>query len=183
MRRIALALAAVLLTTFGLTACGSDDNSTGATSQVTAQGAAQSGQDGASACPTDTTKAFAKTRFVADLGIIFGTFHHFIYKPFRQGAFQQGGAKKVFAIGKAVAAAAVIAKFSSNAVDNVKASPTLCRIVGTPLSKANDLIQGLGDRIKGGDFSTIATLEGVVGTVSGLMGKEGDPITETVQGG
>jgi hypothetical protein len=176
MRRIALALAALVLVAFGLTACGSDDSS------GNVAGPGQATTQTAFTCPSDNTKAFAKTRFVADLGIIFGTFHHFIYKPYQEGKFKQSGAKKVITIAKTAAAAAVIAKFSANAVDNVKASPTLCKAVGAPLSKANDLIQGLGDRIKSGDFSTIATLEGLVGTVTGLMSKHGAPVTETVQG-
>ena len=185
MRRIVLALAMVMVMSFGVTACGSsktDHHAAGTTLGTASSGDAGMGTGSASACPSDNTKAFAKTRFVADLGLIFGTFHHFIYKPYQEGAFKQSGLKKALTIGKAVAAAAVIAKLSGNAVDNVKASPTLCRLIGTPLAKANDLIQGLGDRLKHGDVSTIGVLEGAVGSVSGLMGKNGDPITEQVQG-
>lgn len=185
MRRIVLALAAVLLVAFGLTACGSTtttDNAGQAAGATADAGSAAGGSDAALSCPSDNTKAFAKTRFVGDLGIIFGTFHHFIYKPYQEGKFKQGGLKKAWTIGKAAAAAAVIAKFSGNAVDNVKASPTLCRLIGTPLSKADALIQGLGGKLKSGDFSTVGILQGLVGSISGLMGKAGDPVTETVQG-
>ena len=184
MRRIALALSMILLVAFGATACGSSsDNDTatnnGGTPAQTMPGSTTTGA--AFACPSDNTKAFAKTRFVGDLGIIFGTFHHFIYNPYKDGAFKQSGVKKVLAFGKAAAAAAVVAKFSSNAVDNVTASPLLCNAIGSPLSKANDLIQGLGGKLKKGDISSILSIQGLVASITGLMAKNGSPITESVQ--
>lgn len=176
MRRLALALSALLIVAFGVTACGSSstDNSS-ATNQTSSNTAASF------TCPSDNTKSFATTRFVADLGIMFGTFHHWIYTPYKEGKFQQSGLKKVVTIGKAVAAAAIIAHFSSNAVDNVKASSKLCPLIGKPLAQANDLIQGLGGKLKSGDVSSVTSIQGIIGSVSGIMSKNGNPITESVQ--
>ncbi|MEP9380788.1 hypothetical protein [Nocardioides sp. KR10-350] len=167
-RRMAAVLAAVLMASVGLVACGGDDES-------------PSGSATTLTCPTENTKAFPKTRFVADVGLIAGSFHHWIWKPYRQGRFQKGADGRTFALVKAGAASLLIAKLTKNAVSNVKASPSLCNAIGGPLQKLSNAVSGLGSRLRSGDFSSLATISGLVGTITGAMSSSGLKVTETHQ--
>ena len=166
MRRLVAALAIALVATFGLVACGSDDNdATTSSAPLT--------------CPTENTKAFPKTRFVADVGLIAGSFHHWIWKPYKAGKLAKGADGRTWTLVKAAGAALLIAKLTKNATSNVRASPVLCKAIGTPLQKLSDAVSGLGGRIKDGDFASLTTISGLVATITGGMGKNGFAVTET----
>ena len=165
-RRLVLALVVALAATFALVGCGSGDADTGAsTAPMT--------------CPTDNTKAFPKTRFVADVGLIAGSFHHWIWKPYKEGKFDKGADGRTFALIKASGAALLIAKLTKNATSNVQASPVLCRTIGTPLQKLSNAASDLGSNIRHGDFSALTSVSGLLGTVTTGLGKRGLHVTQT----
>jgi len=74
------------------TATSAGSSSAGVTSSVPAAGAAGgAGTSGsgpttsAGGCPTSNTKSFAKSKFVLHVGLAAGTFHRYLYKPFKAG--------------------------------------------------------------------------------------------------
>lgn len=166
----------------GLTACGSSStnnasNNAGASDTSMASGSSADTAAPAD-CPTTNDKAFAKTRFVANVGIIVGTFHHWIYKPYKAGTFQKGAKGRTFALIKAGLAAAFIANRTSAAVKDAKASPLLCRSIAGPLSAAAAKLGGLKDAIKGGNFADLTSLNGLFGTVTSGLAAAGLPVKE-----
>lgn len=164
MRRIALVLAALMLA-FTVSSCGKE-----AAPTTTAAGFS---------CPTDNTKAFATTRFVADVGLAFGTFHHWIYKPYQAGELSKDAQGHTWKRIKAGGAALLTYHLIGNAVDNVKASSKLCPIVGEPIAALSDQLSNLKSKILHGDFGSIGGIAGSVTSLSSLLGKNGSPITET----
>lgn len=168
LRRLVVALALVLAATLGLVGCGSDETT-------------KASEQTAFTCPTDNTKAFPKTRFVADVGLIAGSFHHWIWKPYKKGKFTKGADGRTFALVKAGAASLLIAKLTKNAVSNVKASPALCNSIGEPLQKLSNAVSGLTGKLKKGDFSSLTTISGLVTTITGSMAGSGMKVTETHQ--
>ena len=129
-------------------------------------------------CPTDNTKAFAKTRFVANVGIIIGTFHHWIYKPYKAGKFTKGAKGRTFALIKAGLAAAFIANRTNAAVKDAKASPLLCKSIGGPLSAAAGKLNGLKDQLKSGNFGELTAINSVFATVTSVMAAAGLHVKE-----
>ena len=162
----------------GLTACGSSSNTASGSDTGSATSASSMNTAAPTDCPTTNDKAFAKTRFVANVGIIVGTFHHWIYKPYKAGTFQKGAKGRTFALIKAGLAAAFIANRTSAAVKDAKASPVLCKMIGGPLSAAADKLNGLKDAIKGGNFADLAALNGVFATVTSGLAAAGLPVKE-----
>ena len=92
---LALALVVVALAFAG---CGSSSTSSGA----------PSGGAGAAATSTPTGSIhFAKTKFVLHVGLAFGAFHRYIWKPFRAGVFSRPLSHKL-ALAKAALATAFV---------------------------------------------------------------------------
>lgn len=168
MRRIAIAVAMTLMVAFTLTACGKE--------------AAPTNNAASFSCPTAATEHFAKTRFVADVGLAFGSFHHWIYKPWKQGQLSKGANHYRLNQIKAVAAGALDAKLVSNAVKNVKADPGLCKAIGEPLAKLGDMVSNLKSALLHGDFGKLAAIESTTSGLTGLMASHGAAIKETYQG-
>lgn len=167
-----------------LSACGGSATETTTTSAATVA-ASSAGTSAATAsatpvnCPTENTKAFAKTRFVADLGLAAGTFHRYIYKPYQAGSFKQGADGRTMALVKAGATAALDYKLVSNAYDNAMANPTLCKAIGGPLGQLKDTMNTMKGQITKGDLSSIAGAEAILGSVLGGAQKQGLTINET----
>lgn len=176
MRRIALILAGVLMLV-GLTACGSSSNNTAGNNDTTSASTVSTAAP--TDCPTKNDRAFAKTRFVADVGLIIGTFHHWIWKPYQAGKFQKGAQGRTFALIKAGATALLIAKLADNAVKNAKASPLLCKSIAGPLSAAAAKMHALKDQLKGGNFGELATINSMFATVTSVMAAAGMHVKET----
>jgi hypothetical protein len=179
-----LVLVAVVAATVALTGCGPSSTAgsgaagTSASSSAATAGASTSSQ-GASNCPTQNTRAFAKTRLVADLGLTVGTFHRYIYKPFKAGAFEKGAHGRLLALVKAAATAAVDVKLLSNAAENIKANPTLCNLLYQPMTDLEGRLAALKGEVSVGNIASIGSIEPVV---SGLLTKatsNGLPVTET----
>lgn len=132
MRRV-LALIVMLVILFGgATACGSSSKSTQAaisTSQAASANATQSASPSSATCASAGTRKIPKTRLLADLGLTYGLFHRYLYKPYKAGSFHKGANGRTAAIIKAALASAAIIKLLSNAVENAAADPTLCKYV------------------------------------------------------
>lgn len=164
MRRIALVLAALMLA-FTVSACGKE--------------AAPTNTAASFSCPTENTKAFPKVRLAADLGIAFGSFHHWIWKPYKAGSFKKGAHHRLIALGKAAIAGGVAAHYISNAADNVKADPTLCNAIGKQMAELSDLVSNLGSKLKHGDLNSLGTIASSVTAMTSLAKSQGANITET----
>lgn len=164
MRRIALVMAALMLA-FTVTACGKED-----APSTTAQ---------SFSCPTEHTRSFPKTRFVADVGLAFGSFHHWIWEPYKAGKLQKGADHRIWSIAKAVGAAALTAHLLKNAEENVQADPKLCNAIGQPMAKLSDLVSNLSSKVRHGDFGTLAGIAGSVANMTSLMSQNGSPVKET----
>lgn len=196
-RRTTLTLAApALAATMALSACGGSatDKATSAAGSAAGQassavgsaaGQATSSMGGSSDsssstdCPTDNTRHFAKTRFVTDVGLAAGTFHRWIYKPYKAGTFQSGAKGRKTAIVKGVAVAALDYKLISNAYENVKADPTLCKAIGGPLGKLKDSANQMKSGLTKGDLGSIANTEGLVSQVMSGAKSKGTDIQES----
>lgn len=181
-RVILLILAAFVAATLALTGCGpqSTAGSAAGAPSTSVVGGASTGTGGVpSTCPTQNTRAFAKTRLVADLGLTAGTFHRYIYKPFKAGAFDKGANGRVLALVKAAATAAADAKLLSNAVQNIQANPTLCHVLYQPMVDLGTKLSALKTDVTSGNLGNIDTAGS---SVSGLLSKansNGLGVTET----
>ncbi len=191
MRRLS---AVVLMLTLFVAGCGGS-SSTGATggsptvvaSQSagapvvsTSAGATAGAATTATTCPTSNTRAFAKTRFVSDLGGSAFLIRRYLYQPYTAGTFTKGYSGRTFALIKGAVAAATVVKLLKNATLNAKANPTLCKTLAAPLAGLTDKISGLAGSLRGGGLDP-GVLGGLGGTVTGLLGKAkaaGVPVTE-----
>src|ERR1700728_2843913 len=130
-------------------ACSSKSSSTNAAS-ASGAGASVAATSSAAPCPTQNTKSFAKTRFVADIALAGGAFKRYIYTPAKSGKFRKGASGKVLALVKAAAAGA----FAINRLDAAKtaaqANPTLCKVLAAPLANFGAAVTGLISKAKGG---------------------------------
>jgi uncharacterized protein YceK len=129
-------------------------------------------------CPTSNTTNFAKTKFVLHTGLAFGAFHRYLYKPFRAGAFQSGAHGRLLAFGKAGAAALFIKREIRLASEDVKANPSLCKLVAAPMQDIADKISGAVSSLKSGDVSAITGIEQTVQSVEGKSASAGTTIQE-----
>jgi hypothetical protein len=133
--RPGLTVTSVLLAVvLALAGCG---KSTATTSAGAAPAASSSvaGVTPGTVCPTSNTVAFAKTKFVLHTGLAFGTFHRYLYKPFKAGGFSKGAHGRIVAFVKAGATVLFIKREVRLATEDVKANPTLCKAIAVPLSK------------------------------------------------
>jgi hypothetical protein len=97
---------------------------------------------------------FDKTRFVTDLGVAYFCFHHWVYGPYKAGAFTAGAPHRTKALIKA-GAALLFAVNRVKAADRIahnSKSPTLQRIAGS-LDKMTGAFSSLGQKFKGGQFA------------------------------
>jgi hypothetical protein len=155
-------LAALLVLTLGLSACGSS-SSTSSTSGST-QG----------------TTSFAKTKFVLHAGLAFGAFHHFIYKPYKAGNLTSGGLlNHKLALVKAGLAGAFAYHEVKLALVDAKSSPLLSRLL-SPLTALSNRFQALGTQLKAGnlDASAIEGANTQTGVTSAAAQAAGQPISE-----
>jgi hypothetical protein len=149
-RKCAIALSIVLLVF--TTACSAKSSSASSGSPAAVAVAASAGAS-AGECPTHDTRAFAKTRFVADAGLAAGAFKRWIYTPYEHGAFKKGADGRVKAIAKAAAAGAFVVSRLLAAKKNAQANPTLCRIAVAPITRLTNSIKGLVTRSRNGDLN------------------------------
>lgn len=118
-------------------------------------------------------------RQVTHLGLTAGTFHRYIYKPFKAGAFNKGTHGRILALVKAAATAAADAKLLSNAVKNIQANPTLCNVLCQPMTDLATHLSALKSDLASGNLGAVDSAGSVV---SGLLAKTtstGLHVTET----
>lgn len=190
-------IVAVLLTlSVVLTACGGKSGTatgsagSGSQPQVTAAAPAQSQPSagatagtasGAAAagsqCPASNAKNFAKTRFLLHAGEGFGAFHRYLYGPYRAGVFTKPGSR-IQAFLKAGAAALFIKRQVRLASEDVKANPTLCKLVAAPLAKVGGDISGAVSKLKGGDPSGIKDANTSIAGIESAATSQGVAVKE-----
>ncbi|MBO0821764.1 MAG: hypothetical protein J2P26_13050 [Nocardiopsaceae bacterium] len=140
------------------TACGSHKSASSPSS-----GSGSSGATGApvsaATCPTQNTRSFAKTRFVADAALAGGAFKHWIYTPMKEGKFKKGTHGRIKAIVKAVAAGAFTLNRLNAAKTNAQASPLLCKLTIAPIAKFQSAISNIVHKGKTGSVDPSAVTE------------------------
>jgi hypothetical protein len=130
-------------------------------------------------CPTSNTKSFAKTKFVLHLGLAFGAFHRYLYKPFRAGTFGKGAHGRFFAFAKAGAAAVFIEHEVRLAAADVEASPTLCKAIAAPMRSVYSSVSGAVTRLRHGDSSAVQSAQTSLGSIESTAASQGAKINES----
>lgn len=173
-------LANLLLLAVLVSACHSGStaaSSTSAPASVSASSTISAAASGG--CPTSNTTPFAKTKFVLHVGLAAGTFHRYIYKPFQAGSFRSGAHGRITALLKAGATALFAEHEVRKAIQDVKASPALCKVLIAPLTALDSKFLAIKSQIAGGDTSGLADANSSVASVSSLSAQGGAPITES----
>jgi len=156
MKRVLALILGLMIMFGGATACSSSGKSTPAStsaSQAAAGNASQSAAAANASCAQAGTRKIPKTRLLADLGLTYGAFQRYLYKPFKAGAFQKGANGRTKALIKAGVASAAIVKLLSNASKNAAADPTLCKYVPN-INNIKSSLSSLTGKVKDGSAST-----------------------------
>lgn len=101
------------------------------------------------------TQAFDKTKFVLHLGAAYFAFHHFVYKPYKAGAFHSGGHfTRFFRYVKAGLALLFAYHEIKTAYDLAKTSRSaLLHALISPLQKLGDAMNGAASKLTKGQYS------------------------------
>jgi hypothetical protein len=150
-----LALLLVMASTLGAAGCGS---STKTVSETNANGQVKT--------QTVPNVHFAKTKFVLHVGLAFGAFHRYIYKPLKAGAFKSGAPGRVKAILKAAAAALFAVHELKVAHEDALSDPHL-RPLANKVDALFNKLGGLAAALKGGSLNP-ADILGSAGAVDAL---------------
>ena len=182
---LTVALGALVLVGCGKSTATSAGSSAGVTSSVPAAGAAGGAGTSASAattsaggCPTSNTKSFAKSKFVLHVGLAAGTFHRYLYKPFKAGTFHKGASGRISGLVKGGATALFDEHEIRQAITDVKANPTLCKVLIAPLSEVADKFTAMKSKVPAGDTTSLDTVNSSLSSISSTSAKDGAPITE-----
>jgi hypothetical protein len=153
MKRVLALILGLMIMFGGATACSSSGKSTSAATSAS-QAAAGNASPSASAasCAQAGTRKIPKTRLLADLGLTYGAFQRYLYKPYKAGAFQKGASGRTKALIKAGLASAAIVKLLSNASKNAAADPTLCKYVPN-INNIKSSLSNLTGKVKDGSAS------------------------------
>jgi hypothetical protein len=135
---------------------------------------------GSSAAGTSTKVHFAKTKFAIHAGLAFGTFHHFIYEPFKAGDFSHPFTHK-FTILKAVAAGLFVEHEVKLALADAQGSKLLSHVVA-PLTAVGAGLALIRSSIKSGhpNAQAISSANSSVSAAESNSSSAGQPIQETV---
>lgn len=109
---------------------------------------------------------FAKTKFVFHMGLAFGAFYRYIYKPFQTGAFKSGAPGRLKAGIKAALAAAFVYHELKLACKDANSS-SLLRPLLIPINAAVTLFTSLEQKLKSGSFG-VSDLTGAGGAINSL---------------
>jgi hypothetical protein len=138
------------------------------TKQVTVTGA-----NGATTTTTVKNIHFANTKFVLHVGLAFGAFHRYIYKPLRAGALRSGASGRLRTLAKGALAAAFIVHELRIARDDALASNQLRPLVNK-LDNLGARLRALIPGLKNGSAPSSA-IQGVEGATSAL-GSQSDKL-------
>ncbi len=182
---LTVVLGALVLVGCGKSTATSAGSSAGVTSSIPAAGAAGgAGTSGsgpttsAGECPTSNTKSFAKSKFVLHVGLAAGTFHRYLYKPFKAGTFHKGASGRISGLVKGGATALFDEHEIRQAITDVKANPTLCKVLIAPLSEVADKFTAMKSKLTSGDTTSLDTVNSSLSSISSTSAKDGAPITE-----
>ena len=178
-----LALSIVLTGCGGKASTATGTPGGGSQPETTAPAQPQSSPAGGAAsaepqCPASNAKNFAKTRFVLHSAEGFGAFHRYLYKPYKAGAFTKGSSGRLKTFLKAGAAALFIKRQVRLASEDVKANPTLCKVIAAPLAKVGDEISGAVTKLKGGDPSGIEDAQRSIDNIKRSAASNGVAVEE-----
>jgi hypothetical protein len=122
---------------------------------------------------------FAKTKFLVHMGLAFGAFHRYIYKPFRAGAFRSGAAGRIKALAKA-GAAGLFAAHELKIANEDALSDSHLRPLATKIGALVGRLAGLGGALKGGvpNAGAIAAAAAGVSSLGSASGGLGANIKE-----
>lgn len=122
-----------------------------------------------------------KTRFVLHLGVAYFAFHHWVVKPYQEGAFASGAPHRISTIVKSGVALLF-------AYHEIKVAERIARTSSDPLLQKLDggltnletSFATTGQKFKSGNFdpSDIASLSSVAGFVKGQASSEGVTIKD-----
>jgi hypothetical protein len=149
-------------------------------SALVAAGCGSSNSSSGSTAPNSTSIHFAKTKFALHAGLAFGTFHHFIYQPFKAGDFSHPFSHK-FTILKAVAAGLFVEHEVKTALADARASKLLSHVVA-PLAALGGGLALIRATIKSGhpNAGAITSANSNVSSAEFNSSSAGQPIKETV---
>ena len=152
-RPLALLLVVLLLPLSGmaLAGCGSDSSSSSDSSSTDATPAA-----------TVAGKA-SKVEIALRLGLAYGAFHRYVYKPAKAGTFQKGALKRKRAIAKAGLASVFTVRMLQKAVEEAKKDPNLAGLV-TKIGASAGSVGALTAILKGGNVD----MNSITGGLSSL---------------
>ena len=168
-----------------LVGCGKASTATPVAPAAAAAGAGAAGSamampsTTAGGCPTSNTTTFAKTKFVLHVGLAAGTFHRYLYKPFKAGSFHKGATGRITALIKAGATALFDEHEIRLAIADVKASPALCKVLIAPLAEVADKFAALKSKVTGGDTTGLEPVNSNLSSISSTSAAGGAPITES----
>jgi hypothetical protein len=109
---------------------------------------------------------FAKTKFVIHMGLAFGAFHRYIYKPLKTGAFRSGASGRLKALLKA-GAAALFAAHELKLANTDALSDSHLRPLAEKIDALFRKLGSLGSALKAGSLNP-ADILGSAGAVSSL---------------
>ena len=122
-----------------------------------------------------------KTRFAADMGLAFFAFRHWVYSPYKTGAFQTGapGRTKAMIKGGAALLFAVNRIKRADTIAHNSRSPLLHKLV-EPLDALQNEYTTLGQKMKGGNFdpSQVDRVNGHLNDIGAGASAAGAPIKE-----
>ncbi|WP_163509959.1 hypothetical protein [Fodinicola acaciae] len=147
--RLALsAVAALAAMTMLVSGCGPSKTTASGTTVTPSVASTAAG----AGCRSVGTIKFDKTKFVLHAGLAFGAFHHWVWKPFKNHAFQKGQKGRITALVKAALATAFTIHELKVAKADAESSPTLCKLVA-PLDNAGAYLSGLAGKVRNGSVS------------------------------
>lgn len=138
------------------------------------------GSSNSTSTSTSTKVHFAKTKFALHAGLAFGTFHHFIYTPFKAGDFTHPFSHKVKIL-EAVAAALYVEHEAKLALADAKASKLLSHVVA-PVAAFGGVLALIKSSISKAkpDASAINSGNSSITSAESQSSYAGQPIKETV---
>jgi hypothetical protein len=121
---------------------------------------------------------FAKTKFVLHVGLAFGAFHRYLYKPLKAGVFSRPLSHKA-ALVKAALASAFIVHELRIANTDAQSSPILTRLV-SPLTALKDKVTAMVAGLKGGHYDPgqINSAQSDVASISSKSAGAGAPVKD-----
>jgi hypothetical protein len=177
MKRLLMLVLSLSLVMFLAVGCKSSTTSASAGGTSATSTSAAGPTVAATACPAQAS-GFAKTKFITHAAVGFGAFHRYIYKPYRAGTFRSGAHGRLIAFIKAGLAALFIKREIRLAAAAAQNSPTLCKVILSPLRTVSETVQAGVDKLKGGDASGVAPIQNAISQVESGASSQGVGITE-----